>query len=139
MHSSLLCVVGRGGGHFVAIDTVHKMKFSIQDVFSKCDQIQRKLRIWSHLLKKSLVENLIFCVVRWVLNHLLKTYMTKICLQLISQFVRGKTFPTKFFKKKLCPSRIFPLPWVKSSRKWSRGIVFLIRMFYEVIPRKNIQ
>ena len=40
------------------------MKFSTQDFFSKCDQICRKLRIWSHLLKKSLMENLIFCAVR---------------------------------------------------------------------------
>ena len=39
------------------------MKFSIKDFFSKCDQICRKLRFWSHLLKKSLIENLIFCVV----------------------------------------------------------------------------
>ena len=37
------------------------MKFFIKDFFSKCDQIQRKLWIWSHLLKKSLMENLIFC------------------------------------------------------------------------------
>ena len=35
------------------------------DFFSKCDQIRRKLRIWSHLLKKSLMENFIFvCGVR---------------------------------------------------------------------------
>ena len=39
------------------------MKFSIKDFFSKCDQIRRKLRIWSHLLKKSLMENFIFCAV----------------------------------------------------------------------------
>ena len=37
------------------------MKFSINDFFSKCDQIRRKLWIWSHLLKKSLIENFIFC------------------------------------------------------------------------------
>ena len=36
------------------------MKFSIKDLFSKCDQIRRKLRIWSHLLKKSIKENFIF-------------------------------------------------------------------------------
>ena len=36
-----------------------KMKFSIKDIFSKCDQIRRKLRIWSHLLKKSFMENFI--------------------------------------------------------------------------------
>ena len=41
-------------------DTAQKMKFSIKDIFSKCDQIRRKLQICSHLLKKSLIENLTF-------------------------------------------------------------------------------
>ena len=36
------------------------MKFSIKDFLSKRDQIHRKLQIWSHLLKKSLMENFIF-------------------------------------------------------------------------------
>ena len=36
------------------------MKFSLKDFFSKCDQIRKKLLIWSHLLKKYSVENLIF-------------------------------------------------------------------------------
>ena len=36
-------------------------KFNIKDFFSKCDQIRSFLRIWSYLLKKSLIsENLIF-------------------------------------------------------------------------------
>ena len=39
------------------------MKFSIKDFFSKCAQIRRKLRIWPHLLKNSLIENFIFCAV----------------------------------------------------------------------------
>ena len=39
------------------------MKFSIKEFFSKFDQIRGKLRIWSHLLKKSLMENFIFFVV----------------------------------------------------------------------------
>ena len=43
--------------------TAQKMKFSIKDFFSKCDQICRKLRIWSDLLRKSLMENFIFCAV----------------------------------------------------------------------------
>ena len=47
-------------------DTAQKMKFSIKDLFSKCGQIRRKLRIWLHLLKKSLMENFIFCAVREV-------------------------------------------------------------------------
>ena len=41
------------------------MKFSIKDSFSKCDQIRRNLRIWSHLLKKSLMKKFIFCAVCW--------------------------------------------------------------------------
>ena len=40
-----------------------KLKFFIKDFVSKCDQIRRKLRIWSHLLKKSLMENFFFCAV----------------------------------------------------------------------------
>ena len=40
------------------VNTAQKMKFSINDFFSKCD------RIWSHLLKKSIMENFIFCVVK---------------------------------------------------------------------------
>ena len=47
----------------LAMCTAQKMKFSIEDFFSKCHQIRRKLRIWSHLLKKSLIENFIFWAV----------------------------------------------------------------------------
>ena len=49
-------------------DTAQKMKFYIKGFFSKCDQIRRKLRIWSHLLTKSLMENFIFCAVRVLLG-----------------------------------------------------------------------
>ena len=54
------------------IFTTQKMKFSTKDFFSKCDQIRKKLRVWSHLLKKSFMENLIFCEVlesfKWTYN-----------------------------------------------------------------------
>ena len=43
--------------------TAQKMKYSFKDFFSKCDQIRRNQQIWSHLLKKSLMENFIFCAV----------------------------------------------------------------------------
>ena len=39
------------------------LKFSVKDFFSKCDQVRSFLGIWSHLLKKSLMENFIFCAV----------------------------------------------------------------------------
>ena len=37
-----------------------KMKFSINDFFGKCDQIRRKLWIWSVLLKKSIKKTSLF-------------------------------------------------------------------------------
>ena len=40
--------------------TAEKMKFSVKDFFSKCDQIRSFLRFWSYLLKKSFTENFIF-------------------------------------------------------------------------------
>ena len=43
--------------------TAQKMKFSIKDFLSKCDQIYRKLWIWSHLAKRFLLENFIFFAV----------------------------------------------------------------------------
>ena len=43
------------------ITTAQKMKFFTKNFASKCDQIRRKVRIWSHLLNKFLMESLIFC------------------------------------------------------------------------------
>ena len=43
--------------------TAQKVKFSIKGFFSKCDQVRSCLRIWSHLLKKSWMENFIFWAV----------------------------------------------------------------------------
>ena len=39
--------------------TAQKMKFFIKDFFSKCNQIGIFMRIWSRLLKKSLMKNFI--------------------------------------------------------------------------------
>ena len=41
-------------------NTAQKMKFSIKNFVSKCDQICSFLQIWSHLLTKSIMENFIF-------------------------------------------------------------------------------
>ena len=57
--------------------TAQKIKFFIEDLLSQCDQIRRKLQIWSHLLKKSLMENFIFCAVL-VMTH--DTSKTKLIL-----------------------------------------------------------
>ena len=51
------------------INTAQKMKFSIKDFFSECDQICSFLRILSHLLKKPLMENFFFCSVKDLLHY----------------------------------------------------------------------
>ena len=68
------------------------MKFSIKDFFSKCDQICRKLRIWSHLLKKPLMENFIFCAV----------LLPKLLLLLLLLVVSCQKQPPEVFCKKRC-------------------------------------
>ena len=47
----------------IVIEWSQRMKFSIKDFFSKCDQIRSFLWSWLQLLKKSLMENFIFCTV----------------------------------------------------------------------------
>ena len=51
--------------------TAQNMKFSIKDFFGKYDQIRSFVRIWSHLLKKSLMEDFIFCAVVVVSSNLI--------------------------------------------------------------------
>ena len=55
------------------------MKISINDFFSKYDKIRSFLRIWSHLLKKSLMEKFIFSAV-------LDEYNAKLLLKLSWRF-----------------------------------------------------
>ena len=40
------------------------VNFPIKDFLSKCDQMSKRLRISSHLLKKSFMENFIFSAER---------------------------------------------------------------------------
>ena len=50
-----------------------KMKFSIEDFFTKCDEIVRKLRIWSDLLNGKLH----FFVAKWV-NNIINMFENRI-------------------------------------------------------------
>ena len=81
-----------------------KMKFSFKDFFCKSDRIRSFLRIWSRLMKKSSMENFIFCAVyddsdlritwnkpsepRWRLNMKQLTLFNKN----LSRFEDKKTF-----------------------------------------------
>ena len=76
--------------------TAQKMKFSIKDFFSKCDQIRSFMRIWSHLLEKFLMENFIFCAVFSFIN--LTPVNQKINLESHYLDHKGKKAKTSFPK-----------------------------------------
>ena len=50
--------------------TAQKMKFAIMDFFRKCDQTTVSLQIWSHLLRKSVMENLFVNIIKHKNNFL---------------------------------------------------------------------
>ena len=93
------------------------MKFSMKDFFSKCDQIHSFLRIWSHLLKKPLMENFILWA-GWML-WLLLTMST------CNNFIIPKCFQAHFM-----PLFSFYTPW-----KLQKTIGFL--MFQRGIERNH--
>ena len=70
--------------------TAQKMKFFIKDFFSKCDQICSFLQIWSHVLKKSLMES-------WYLDFETKMTLNKKIKFSIKGFFskcdRNRSFP----------------------------------------------
>ena len=73
---------------FIFYYATQKMKFSIKDLFSKCDRISRKPRIWSHLLRKSLMKNFhSLCNFNWpnfiVWLHLLLEILNNMCIVII--------------------------------------------------------
>ena len=94
--------------------TTQKMKFSIKDLVIKCDDICGFVRIWTHLLKKSLTENFFFQVypskilVSLLRIPLLCTYgqkqlpevfYKKGVLKNFSQFTGKHLFQSLFFNK----------------------------------------
>ena len=65
--------------HKPVVCTAHKMRFTIKDFFSKCDQIRS-----SHLLKKSSMENFIFCAVAKIkrYNKIMNSVLTRVLTQM---------------------------------------------------------
>ena len=58
--------------------TSQKMKFFFKDFFKKWAQVRRKLQIWSHLLRKSLMENFIFL-------YSVRNFQLKFCFKVASE------------------------------------------------------
>ena len=58
----LICIATNGKGRHFTAGALDKKSFPLR-ISSVSDQIRRKLRVWLHLLKNSLLENFIFCSV----------------------------------------------------------------------------
>ena len=85
--------------------TGQKMKFLFKSFFSKCDQIRKKLWIWSNLLNKFLMENFNFFAVKvspcsFPMQKLF-SFIEKIRHLVIFNFHKTK-FVTFHYKKMLC-------------------------------------
>ena len=72
------------------------MKFSIKDFYSKYDRIRCFLRIWLHLLEKSLMQNFIFWVVKVIFLKILEV-MTHCTLNFSRILVDNTTYKVSIF------------------------------------------
>ena len=95
--------------HITLICTAQKLKFSFKDFFSKCDQIRRKLRIWSHLLRKSLMENFIFHAVTFTVDSRYLEYSTSWTYRYLEEI------PCSFGHLALFSVKIISLSWTSIS------------------------
>ena len=90
-----------------------RMKLSIKDFFSKCDQIRRLLKIWSHLLKISWIH--FFCAVlhAWFRRSHPDVFCKKVVLD-ISQNSQENTScrPATLLKRRLW-DKCFPVNFEK--------------------------
>ena len=96
-----------GSLNFFVKRTAQKMKFSIKDFFGKYDQIRSFLRIWSHLLKKSLTGKLHFCPVTSHLRCLMGSWTHLWKLSKVSKALQTfrSSHPEMFLEKgalKIC-------------------------------------
>ena len=97
------------------------MKLFFKDLSTKCNQIWKLLRIWSHLLKESLMKNFIFCEVltgekRWTsTTGILKNWCIDNGLILLSfqetNFLIQLNWNGRYFRisKRILLTHIYPI------------------------------
>ena len=122
--------VCNGPGYACPSQTLHKkMKFSIKYFFSKCDQIRSFLRIWSHLLKKSLMG--IFILYSETLRKAPKLYLIYRCGNFVDRHsfckapVSGDSSETL---GKLCISTKFPYQEIR----YNFGILHIEKLYSDI-------
>ena len=137
----------------VSTITAQKMKLSMKDFFSKCNQIRRKLRIWSHLLKKSSTEKFIFlCNEFWkFLEYLQETFAVESLLSIVivarldsGNSLKGRRFLRGF--SEIFKTEVFPnIPWKKYDASFFRKLqilvvlLLLLLLFFIDLSLANLQ
>ena len=112
-----------------------KTKFSIKDFFSKYDQIRSFLRIWRHLLKKSLMENFIFYAVGEIKKT--KQWEQKNSLwqeKLLNVLGKVRGNERKLFKRQ---QNLFHI--VKNSRYEIQSVISLIKCQFTKVWRNSFE
>ena len=99
--------------------TAQKIKFSTTDFSSKCYQIHSFLRIWSHLLKKSLMENFIFCA---LIASLIMS-MRKSCVK----FDKNAKLSVDKTKSKTFQLNFVSIPFIANGNFFEQGRNFFCR------------
>ena len=115
--------------------TAQKTKFSIKDFFSKYDQIRSFLRIWRHLLKKSLMENFIFYAVGEIKKT--KQWEQKNSLwqeKLLNVLGKVRGNERKLFKRQ---QNLFHI--VKNSRYEIQSVISLIKCQFTKVWRNSFE
>ena len=122
-----------------------QLRYRLNKKRSKCDQIHRKLQIWLHLLRKSLMENFIFCADTH--KHPLPL-LNKVCngIQEVPVYHRYSHFLVKKWLRLCCLNYrfVFILCALRSSvlydllkfqdRWWILSKVILCDILYKVDP-----
>ena len=117
----------------------------VKEFFSKCDQISSFLRIWSHLSKKSLMENFIFCAVQMEIGKLnfpqnmeinfndlqLNLSNVTVCFMKMQNFLISKIFVPQKFLTISRPSKFV--------RKTKLSIFAILHHFLNVLGKNWLQ
>ena len=100
-----------------------KMKFFIKDFFSECYQIRRNLRIWSHLVKKFLMENFIFCAMS---------------IPGTRQFTESLNQLIPITNEDINNNFTMNMRWYWSVRLSCLGLIFILKMSFKSFVAKDI-
>ena len=116
--------------------TAQKMNFSIKNFFSKCDQIRSFLWIWSHLLKKFLMENF-NCLLMENFNCLLPIVYLEVRGDFLKQNIRRSAELLLWIARCYPNLRLFPIFSIKAPVKLNISFYLTFNDLLIIQKRKN--